>query len=201
MTFRMTRRGLPLIAIALLIAWFSFPQKHNVFPLDDAYIHLSYVRNLAETGSLCFNPGEPSLGTSSPLWVAFLVPFYLAKLDMYWTVQVANLLLLGVICYLATDIMRTIAIPLWSSEGDEMAWSLLAGLLLALNGNMLWFALSGMETMLYLCLCLVTVKLYLQRGFDHVTGLTSGLVFLARETGLVLGLVFIAGDSGRSAKG
>ncbi|MEW6365861.1 MAG: hypothetical protein AB1714_14625 [Acidobacteriota bacterium] len=166
-----------------------------MFPLDDAYIHLSYVKNLAETGALCFNPGEPSIGTSSPLWVAFLVPFYLAGLDMYWTVQLTNLFLLGLLSYLAMDITRTIAVSFFQTEGEAMPWSFLGGLLLVLNGNVLWFALSGMETMLYLCTCLLAIKLYLLRGFDYITGLTCGLVFLARETGVVLGLVFLVADS------
>ena len=41
-------------------------------PVDDAYIHLVYAQNLAQGRGLCFNLGEPSLGTSSPLWV-FLI--------------------------------------------------------------------------------------------------------------------------------
>ncbi len=56
-----------LVTSACLVAWFFCKPLIPVFPLDDAYIHLAYVRCFARSGQFCFNPGEPSLGTSSPL--------------------------------------------------------------------------------------------------------------------------------------
>jgi hypothetical protein len=42
------------------------------FPLDDAFIHLQFARNLAAGGALAFNPGEPVAGTTAPLWTALV---------------------------------------------------------------------------------------------------------------------------------
>ena len=42
------------------------------FNPDDYYIYLQYARNLNETGQFAFNPGHPSLGFTSSLWVMLL---------------------------------------------------------------------------------------------------------------------------------
>lgn len=38
-------------------------------PLDDTYIHLVFGRNLVRGGFMQFNPGTPSTGLTSPVWV------------------------------------------------------------------------------------------------------------------------------------
>src|SRR5512138_2254022 len=38
------------------------------YPLDDAWIHQTYARNLALHGEWAFIPGRPSAGSTSPLW-------------------------------------------------------------------------------------------------------------------------------------
>ncbi len=42
---------------------------------DDTYIHLVYARNLLLGKGWVFNLGEPSYGSTSPLWVLLLAPF------------------------------------------------------------------------------------------------------------------------------
>ena len=42
---------------------------------DDTYIHLVYARNLLLGKGWVFNVGEPSYGSTSPLWVLLLTPF------------------------------------------------------------------------------------------------------------------------------
>ena len=37
-------------------------------PLDDAWIHFQFARNLARGDGLSFNPGEPTSGSTAPLW-------------------------------------------------------------------------------------------------------------------------------------
>ena len=85
--------SLPLMVLITLGAvWAIFPKDPGIFPLDDAYIHLNYIENLAETGTLSFNPGELSTGTSSPLWVAIIAPFYKLGFDPYWIVSLRSIL-------------------------------------------------------------------------------------------------------------
>lgn len=56
-----------IIIVAILVSlWMSSLQGE--FPSDDAFIHLRFARNFADTGELAFNPGEKSYSTTSPLW-------------------------------------------------------------------------------------------------------------------------------------
>ncbi|HKY84096.1 MAG TPA: hypothetical protein VJ160_04630, partial [Anaerolineales bacterium] len=51
------------------------------FPLDDAWIHQTYARNLVATGQWAFVPGEPSGGSTSPLWTVALAVGHWLGLD------------------------------------------------------------------------------------------------------------------------
>src|SRR5262245_15834234 len=46
------------------------------FPLDDAYIHLQFARNLERTGQMAFNSGVPSSGSTAPLYPVLLAGVY-----------------------------------------------------------------------------------------------------------------------------
>src|SRR5919109_256849 len=62
------------------------------FPLDDAWIHLTYARNIAERGEWSFRLGERSAGSTSPLWTALLSLGFLLNLAPYvWTYLVGCL--------------------------------------------------------------------------------------------------------------
>jgi len=41
-------------------------------PLDDTWIHFRFAENFAKSFTFAFNPGEPTSGTTSPLWVVIL---------------------------------------------------------------------------------------------------------------------------------
>ena len=53
--------GVLLVIILGIAVWIAFPKSYGVFPLDDAYIHLVYISNLAETGTLSFNRESSAL--------------------------------------------------------------------------------------------------------------------------------------------
>ncbi len=55
---------------AIVLAAFMLPLRHGF--TDDGFIHLQYAKNLIAHGELAFNAGEPSFGTTSPLWVTVL---------------------------------------------------------------------------------------------------------------------------------
>src|SRR5512135_2817268 len=56
------------------------------FPLDDSWIHATYARNLAFHGQWAFQLGEPSAGSTAPLWTLLIVPgFLLGFGPLWWT--------------------------------------------------------------------------------------------------------------------
>ena len=84
------QRGILLAAAAgvALAVYLLFSQAtfRLGFPLDDAWIHQTYARNLAETGEWAFIPGRHSAGSTSPLWSALIALGYLAGLaPLIWT--------------------------------------------------------------------------------------------------------------------
>jgi len=58
-----------VLALFLLLQWPLWD-----YVTDDTYIHLVYARNLAAGQGWSFNPGEPSYGSTSPLWIILLAP-------------------------------------------------------------------------------------------------------------------------------
>lgn len=66
------------------------------FPLDDAWIHQTFARNLFEHREWSFNPGQPTSGSTSPLWTLLLTIAYVLKIDpIYWTYLLGFILLLA----------------------------------------------------------------------------------------------------------
>ena len=75
------------------------------FPLDDAWIHLTYARNFAEHGEWAFRLGENSAGSTSPLWTFLLsLGFFMRIAPTIWPFLLgwALLTLLGIQAEIAT---------------------------------------------------------------------------------------------------
>jgi hypothetical protein len=83
------KRAVGLMALALsagVYLLFASARGALGFPLDDAWIHQVYARNLATRGELAFFAGQPSAGSTSPLWTILLSPGYLLPVDFRaWT--------------------------------------------------------------------------------------------------------------------
>ena len=56
-----------VVAAVVLTFLALFPYRH--FAGDDAYISFRFARNFAEGAGFAFNPGEPTYGSTSPLWI------------------------------------------------------------------------------------------------------------------------------------
>ncbi|GAB4527318.1 MAG: hypothetical protein Fur0018_12910 [Anaerolineales bacterium] len=164
------------------------------FPLDDAWIHQTYARNLARHGEWAFVPGHPSAGSTAPLWSFLLAAGYLTGLAPYgWTFTLGVLTLAGLACA-----------GVWGLGVLQPAlparWRWLGGALLALEWHLVWAAASGMETLLVALLTTLAV-LWMVRGVRHwaVLGGLIGLgmwvrpdvVTLLGPAGLTLGLQFL----------
>ena len=94
------RRWLIVFAAALSISAYVGASSlfyRTGFPLDDAWIHQTYARNLALHGEWSFIPGQPSAGSTSPLWTILLAPGFWMGLSPYiWTYLLSWAALAGV---------------------------------------------------------------------------------------------------------
>jgi hypothetical protein len=150
------------------------------FPLDDTWIHLTYARNLAEHGEWAFRLGEPSAGSTSPLWTFLLSIGFLLRLAPYvWTFFLGwvVLTLLGI---LAENIVRR-SIELYK---PRLPW---VGLFFVLAWHLTWSAVSGMETLLHGFLVLVVLGALIEGSRRYLAiGLFAGLSIWVRPDGLTL---------------
>jgi hypothetical protein len=150
------------------------------FPLDDAWIHQTYARNLALRGEWAFIPGQPSAGSTSPLWSALLAPGYWLGLAPYlWTY------LLGWAALLGVGLAGWRIFQVFHPGKPRLA--IAAGLCLTLEWHLVWAAASGMETLLFALLALIVLGC-LAAGYKKwwAYGLLVGVSVWLRPDGITL---------------
>jgi arabinofuranosyltransferase len=189
----------PVVALALAIGFFLLKTRQlagmlgvEAFPLDDSWIHMQFARNLAEGRGFSYNPGVPVSGSTAPLWTLALGGAF-AVLGSHPVLAKV----LGIAATLGTAWLAGRLALIWAGRHDV---AILASVLVALAGPMVWGALSGMEVTL--AALLVTAALVLHaRGRAWAGGVTLGLAALARpEVVLLLPLLWLAGPlTGRRA--
>lgn len=179
-----------VLAAAGLYLGLSAAQGGLGFPLDDAWIHQTYARNLVRDGRWAFVPGVSSSGSTSPFWTILLAVGYWLKLPYrLWTYGLGS----AALWLLAAGGMRLWRL-LWPDWADK-AW--LAGVGLALTFPLTWAAFSGMETLLFSALGLWVLALAIEERTSWretaVLGMLSGLLILTRPDGvIVVGLAGVA---------
>jgi arabinofuranosyltransferase len=198
-------RWLALLAAATLIVdgcylVFTGYSGFHGFPLDDAWIHQVYARNLAQRGEWAFNPGQPSGGSTAPLWSVLLAGAHVFNIDpVIWSA------ILGGLALLVTAILAELLVREWN-EGYQpsIPW---AGLFMVCEWHLVWASISGMETSLFICLFFIMVYfLKADTGRFWIAGLLIGLAIWVRPDGITfLGpaiflLILGSGSGSRKAR-
>ncbi len=149
------------------------------FPLDDAWIHQTYARSLAETGRFAYQPGQVSTGSTSPLWTLLLaVGYRLGIAPFIWTYLVG-----GASWLLTSWTAAALTGRLFPRQPGMGRW---VGLACVVEWHLAWAAFSGMETMLFTWLALLLIERWLAGTHPFVLGLVGGLLFATRPEGMVL---------------
>ena len=184
----MRRDGLfLLIAIAAVGLYVLLAAGRDAvgFPLDDAWIHQTYARNLAENGEWAFVPGISSAASTAPLYSALLAIGHLLGLAPFgWAFA------LGV---LALTLGASMAARIAELLFPETAYvGLATGLIIVTTWHLVWAAASGMETMLFMALSLLVIWLSLRETPENplqqglMLGVAGGLLTLTRPEGILL---------------
>jgi hypothetical protein len=158
------------------------------FPLDDSWIHLTYARNLALRGEWAFFPGQPSGGSTSPLWSALLAIGFWIRLAPYaWTYALGGLILFGLAGQ--AEVAVRSAVP---SYRGEIPW---VGILIVSEWHLAWASASGMETLLHALIVTAVLLLLMQpKRRWPLIGMLAGLSVWVRPDGVTLlgPVVFVA---------
>ncbi len=173
------------------------------FPLDDAWIHQVFARNLAQRGEFSYNPGQPAAGSTSPLWTILLVPGYFFGGEFYkWWAYFLGLVFLVLT---AIEVMRLYRLMFPASmrlKDKGLLSYMVAGLFTVCEWRLVWAADSGMETMFFTFGTLWLIRRYLQTAYNEdrsslavasrpvfsyaQIGFAGGLLALVRPEGMVL---------------
>jgi hypothetical protein len=161
----------------LLSSWLY----HGIgFPLDDAWIHQTYARNLAQYGEWAFIHGQPSAGSTSPFWTGLLAIGFRLHISPYiWTYLLGSLILWSLAVLVEISLHKQI-----STYKTKIPW---AGAFIILEWHLGWSSMSGMETLLSGFLAtLVLVLIISGRYHWYKIGLLIGLSTWVRPDGITL---------------
>jgi hypothetical protein len=174
-----------VIAFAALIAVLFYLISSELifrvgFPLDDAWIHLTYARNLAEHGEWAFRLGERSAGSTAPLWTVLLSIGFIIGLAPYVWTYLLGWAVLTLLAVYAEKLARKLV----SSYTARIPW---VGLFFVFAWHLTWSAVSGMETLLHGLIILVVLGSLIGGSRRYLTlGLLAGLSIWVRPDGLTL---------------
>lgn len=183
--------AIPII-LALLVLGVTLVRQWQIagdlagVPLDDAYIHYRFADNLAHERGFAFNPGEPTPGSTSPLWVVLLAAGELAGFDPILTSKVLGAFAFVACAWLTWRLARDLT--------GSPVFAGLAGVLVALSGRLAWSALSGMETAAFAALTLLAIYRLLDRPLDAPVSMLLGLAALLRPEGYLLFALLVLND-------
>jgi arabinofuranosyltransferase len=176
-----------LIVGCLVLATFALNASSRTagqggVPLDDAWIHFQFARNLARGDGLSFNPDQPTSGSTAPLWTLLLAAVYGLGGRFPPAGQV-----LSAISYLGL-LSATYILGKRVTSSRWMGW--MAGMVVAVNGRMAWAGLSALEICLFASLSLLAIVAHLDdQARCHYrlrTAALFGLAALSRPEGYLL---------------
>lgn len=168
-----------LISCVLYLTYSAFESGLG-FPLDDAWIHQTFARNLAYYGEWSFIVGQPSGASTGPLWGMMLAILYWLRIPPVWGTYLFGFLITWALGIGGLNIgMRLFT--------NSKTRPLVLGLMCTLEWHLVWAALSGMETMLLSLLSLIVFCWLLDKKNNWwAVGLMIGLTTWIRPDGLTL---------------
>ncbi|MBZ0316457.1 MAG: hypothetical protein K8L91_08560 [Anaerolineae bacterium] len=171
-----------------------------LMPLDDTYIHFQYARQMASGEPYVYSPGDhPTSGATSFLYTPLLAVGYFIGFHglylAYWAVAIGSLSFL-LSAWLIFRLMMESPVakrpldPLFEQGGEHQAmwWiALLITLAYIVTGAMVWAAVSGMETMLFLLAVLLSLYTYQRSNPKHMAW-AGAFAALTRPEGAIIAL-------------
>ncbi|HUU46533.1 MAG TPA: hypothetical protein VM118_12450 [Acidobacteriota bacterium] len=160
------------------------------FTQDDAFISYRYARNALDGHGLVFNAGERVEGYTNVLWVIWLVLAGVLGNDFDAAAKFLGLLSAGGLIVLAGLLARGV----WARLGLKHAEiaGVLGALLVAVNGSVAYWALSGLETAWFGLLVTASVWWWVRGSRMVIAGLA--LAAMTRPEGGLVWLILVVAE-------
>ncbi len=123
-------RSLLLFSLPVIVGLFyATAGLHFSYTPDDTYIYLQFARNVGAGHGVGFNPGEPTYGVTSPLWMLIIALGRKLGLDPYFGAKALDLVFASfalIALYLvAFEIIRDVGVALCAAVAFSVnAWFL-----------------------------------------------------------------------------
>lgn len=129
-----------IIAFALAITAIIARLIPGPRTIDDAFITFRYSRNIVEGLGFVYNPGIPSLGTTTPLFTLLMaaISAITAQQDFQWYAIAVSAVADAITCILLYLVARRLTGHEWLSAVPGLLW--------AISPASVTFAVGGMET-------------------------------------------------------
>lgn len=175
----------PALLPAMWFEWLAWSRLGTIgFPLDDAWIHAQFARNLAQGAGFSYNAGEWVAGSTAPAWTTLLGAGTFVLRDAVVAAKV-----LGVALHLLTAVLSA------RLAEHLVGWrpaAILAGLVAGWTPLLTWGAVSGMEVPLAAALTLSGLVAHAEHRRPAISAGLLALGALARpETLAILGLLMV----------
>jgi arabinofuranosyltransferase len=172
------------LLIAAYYEWHAQTVVPAGFPLDDAWIHAQFARNLATGHGFSYTGDHWVSGSTAPIWTMVLALGYLVIPNI---VIVAKAF--GLLCQAATAVVAA-RFGAWLTESKLVGFA--AGMLAAVTPIMVWGAVSGMEVPLAALLVLLGIDRHLRAPGGVAGAGWLALACLARPECLIILAIALA---------
>lgn len=177
-----------VLFLAAIFIYLCFVRTHIQ---DDAFISFRYVRNFINGNGLVFNPGEYVEGFSSLLWVLILSFTTLLGFEIVSTAQLLGVLCGSLLIILLLPFSKLLFNKLNISKNANPLFHIAASFMLTFNGAFQYWAISGMETTLFVLLMTAAIYFYFYQENYIKFYLSSFLFMLASFTRPEANIVFV----------
>lgn len=153
-------------------------------PLDDAWIHFQFARNIQQGAGFSFNPGEPTPGSTAPLWTVLVAAAAWPFEQFLGPGLGLSALFFLLTIWAVYGFTESITGKLWPA--------MVAGLGVILAGRLLWAGLAAMETTAFTALTVLGIWTYTRDGLRPLPALLFALAGQLRPEGHVLFAIVLA---------
>ncbi len=164
-----------LVALFGIILFYY--SKSFDFIQDDSFITFRYVKNFTEGLGLVFNAGEKVEGYTCFLWVMLLAAVKKLGFNFISASQTIGIIA-SLLTLLYTYLISSQMFPKTRDSFYNLSFSMIAVILLAVNGSFAYWTVSGMETGLFGFLVTLGIYFYLKENQKPPAIPYSSIVFL-----------------------
>jgi arabinofuranosyltransferase len=191
-----------LLILLLFISIYAIFSNNIWHIQDDTFISLRYVRNLISGNGLVFNPNEKVEGYTNFLWVIILSGASFLQFDPIEASQYLSFIsgiIVIIFLYMTSLIMLKKSEPSATNKLVKF-FCFLPVFLIVFSGSFVYWAVSGMESTLFMALIIGGIYFYFkfnsspekQTGINYATSVFLALASLTRPEGIFIGLLFFA---------